>query len=84
MNNKLTSVNAKWFINLGWERLRMSDDALKLNSQNLPCLDPFTEIDTVEVDKILECAQPSELNKEFEEEKKIVVPRTVKMSQIGI
>lgn len=47
----------------------ISDDALELESQILPCLQPCAEIDTMEVDKILECAQLSRLNKEFKEER---------------
>lgn len=47
----------------------ISDDALELESQILPYLQPFAEIDTMEVDKILESAQLSRLNKEFKEEK---------------
>ena len=47
----------------------ISDDALELESQILPCLQPFAEIDTMEIDKILDCAQLSRLNKEFKEEK---------------
>lgn len=47
----------------------ISDDALELESQILPYLQLFGEIDTIEVDKILESAQLSRLNKEFKEEK---------------
>lgn len=69
--NELTSGSVKYFINSGWKKPRLFDDAINLKSQTLSSLDPLADIDTMEVDRIPECLQPSGVNKEFEKEKEI-------------
>ena len=68
MYNELTSARFKKVIKSGWERSGILD-AMILGSKKLPKLDPFADIDPLELDEIRDFPETEEVHKEYEQMK---------------